>query len=90
MYEKGDRVELVRTSDAHTKLVPGSKGTVRSLREVQGFRVLGVAWDDGSSLAMLIDEGDMVKKLPPMAPPRTHPARDHRPTSNGLPRGDER
>ena len=43
----GDRIVLVRTSDLHTRLVPGTAGTVTGYDTRLGQ--LAVAWDDGST-----------------------------------------
>ncbi|TQE33048.1 DUF4314 domain-containing protein [Streptomyces ipomoeae] len=60
MYEAGQRVELVATSDPYTALRPGDQGTVRALHpaDTLGGRRLDVNWDSGSNLTLLLDEGD--------------------------------
>ncbi|MEU6475365.1 DUF4314 domain-containing protein [Streptomyces sp. NPDC047017] len=58
-YKKGDRVALVHTTDPHTELQPGDEGTVR--RYDAGLSTLRVAWDSGSTLSMLLDDGDEVR-----------------------------
>ena len=58
-YSPGDRIELLHTDDEYTKLRPGSLGTIEAVYE--GGDVLAVAWDDGSSLSMLLDAGDQVR-----------------------------
>lgn len=64
VFERGDRVELVYTSDPHTRLVPGDLGTVyRQSSDGDGRRTVSISWDSGSSLAMLIDEGDDIRKV---------------------------
>lgn len=60
---RGDRVRLVYTSDAHTRLTPGDEGTVTYTRHDGMGRVVGVNWDTGSGLAILLDEGDAVEKV---------------------------
>jgi hypothetical protein len=57
-YKRGDRVALDRTSDPHTRLVPGDTGTVTGYDP--RLAQLGVRWDSGSSLSMLLAEGDQV------------------------------
>jgi hypothetical protein len=59
--ERGTRVELVHTSDPHTRLRPGARGTTGRYSELGG---LSVAWDDGSRLSLLPDEGDTWRILP--------------------------
>ncbi|MDG4803646.1 DUF4314 domain-containing protein [Micromonospora sp. WMMD980] len=66
-YRRGDRVVLAHTSDPHTRLRPGDEGTIRRY-EPHG-QVLDVAWDNGSTLSLLLGESDRVRRLP--AP---HPA----------------
>ncbi|WP_435058503.1 DUF4314 domain-containing protein [Streptomyces sp. bgisy060] len=66
MYVRGDRVELVATTDPHTALAPGDRGTVRVLHPANalGGRRLDVDWDSGSRLTLLLDEGDQVRPAP--------------------------
>ncbi|MDQ0602036.1 hypothetical protein QF037_006381 [Streptomyces canus] len=58
-YKQGDRIALVHTTDAHTELEPGDEGTVR--RFDTGLSILSVNWDSGSTLSMLLDQGDEVR-----------------------------
>ena len=60
----GDRVELVSTSDEYTRLQPGDRGTVTHVRysEYAGTQI-AVKWDSGSTLTMLPDEGDRIRKV---------------------------
>jgi hypothetical protein len=60
-YQHGDRIVLVLTSDPHTRLVPGTTGTVTDYDTPSGR--LDVTWDDGSTLAMLLHDGDQVRPL---------------------------
>jgi hypothetical protein len=60
-YQRGDRIVLVHTGDPHTRLVPGTAGTVTGYDARLGQ--LAVAWDDGSTLAMLLHDGDQVRPL---------------------------
>jgi hypothetical protein len=60
--ERGTRIELVHTSDLHTRLRPGDQGTTTGRYSELGG--LSVAWDDGSRLALLPDEGDAWRVLP--------------------------
>ncbi|MFF2571053.1 DUF4314 domain-containing protein [Streptomyces sp. NPDC058084] len=64
-YMQGDRVRLVRTADEHTGLQAGDQGTVHAYHPAGpiGGRMLDVTWDSGSTLSMLLDEGDAVRKL---------------------------
>ncbi|MFF9265772.1 DUF4314 domain-containing protein [Streptomyces longwoodensis] len=61
-FTRGQRVELTATSDPHTELRPGARGTVRRLHPADGLggRRLDVDWDSGSRLTLLLDEGDSV------------------------------
>ena len=53
-YPAGCRVELVRMNDPYnTKLVPGSKGTVRAVDDIG---TIHVDWDCGSSLGVVFGE----------------------------------
>jgi hypothetical protein len=62
-FERGDRVVLEYTDDPHTKLRPGDEGTVT--RYAPGLGQLDVNWDSGSTLSMLLDEGDRVRLVTP-------------------------
>jgi hypothetical protein len=62
-FERGDRVALERTDDPDTRLRPGDEGTVTRYDPELGQ--LGVQWDSGSTLSMLLDEGDRVRLIAP-------------------------
>jgi hypothetical protein len=62
-YQRGDRVALVRTDDPDTQLVPGDEGTVT--RWDPALSQLGVRWDSGSTLSMLLGDGDQVRLIAP-------------------------
>jgi Domain of unknown function (DUF4314) len=53
-WAPGQRIELVATSDPHTRLRPGDRGTVVRYHPAIGH--LDVRWDDGSTLSLLADE----------------------------------
>jgi Domain of unknown function (DUF4314) len=59
----GDRVELVATDDPYTRLRPGDRGTVTGVREVPE-PTIHVQWDNGSTLSVLPEAGDHIRKLP--------------------------
>ncbi|MEU4217188.1 DUF4314 domain-containing protein [Actinoplanes sp. NPDC026623] len=58
VYLPGQRIVLIHTSDPHTRLRPGTTGTVR--RHDQQANTVAIAWDDGSTLSMLLDDGDRI------------------------------
>lgn len=60
-YQPGDRVALVCTDDPYTKLRLGDEGTVT--RWDPQLCQLSIKWDSGSTLAMLLDMGDEVRKV---------------------------
>jgi hypothetical protein len=60
-FERGDRVALEHTDDPDTRLRPGDEGTVT--RYHTSLAQLDVRWDSGSTLSMLLDEGDRVRLL---------------------------
>jgi len=62
-FERGDRVALEFTDDPHTRLRPGDEGTVT--RYAPKLRQLDVNWDSGSTLAMLVNDGDRVRLITP-------------------------
>jgi hypothetical protein len=50
-------ITLIHTSDPHTKLKSGDKGTLRFSRvDPWGDRVISVNWDSGSSLSLISGE----------------------------------
>jgi hypothetical protein len=64
-FERGDRVALEYTDDPHTRLRPGDEGTVTRYAPGLGKGQLDVSWDSGSTLAMLLDDGDRVRLITP-------------------------
>ncbi|WP_328463579.1 DUF4314 domain-containing protein [Actinoplanes sp. NBC_00393] len=90
VYLPGQRVVLIHTSDPHTRLEPSALGTVR--RHDLQSNTVAVAWDDGSTLAMLLDDGDRITlshgphTSPADAPEEESPARADNPTRQGFER----
>jgi hypothetical protein len=66
-YQRGDRIALEHTTDPYTRLTPGTQGTVTGYDGRLGQ--LAVAWDDGSTLSMLLRDGDQVRLIAPARPP---------------------
>ncbi len=66
-FERGDRVALEHTDDPHTRLRPGDEGTVTRYAPGLGKGQLDVRWDSGSTLSMLLDDGDRVRLITPAA-----------------------
>ena len=62
-FERGDRVALEHTDDPDTRLRPGDEGTVT--RYDPGLGQLDVRWDSGSTLSMLLNDGDRVRLITP-------------------------
>ena len=60
-YQRGDRIALEYTGDPHTRLQPGDEGTVTGYDPRLGQ--LSVRWDSGSTLAMLLLDGDRVRLI---------------------------
>ncbi|MFC0531332.1 DUF4314 domain-containing protein [Phytohabitans kaempferiae] len=58
-YREHDRVVLDHTHDSHTRLRAGAEGTVQRYQPRQ--HTVYVRWDDGSSLAVLLDAGDRIR-----------------------------
>jgi hypothetical protein len=52
----GDRVRLVFTTDPHTRLKAGDKGTVSVVHRVGATWQIHVRWDSGSTLSLVSDE----------------------------------
>ena len=63
-FQRGDRVALEHTDDPHTRLRPGDEGIVIRYDPEPGQ--LNVRWDSGSTLAMLLDDGDRVRLVTPV------------------------
>ncbi|CRK56936.1 hypothetical protein [Alloactinosynnema sp. L-07] len=59
-FQKKDRVELVNTTDAHTDLKPGDQGTVTF---VDDMGTVHIRWDNGSSLGMSTQDGDVIARI---------------------------
>ncbi len=49
----GDRIELVSTSDPHTELRPGDRGTVELVDDIG---TVHINWDSGSRLGLVPGE----------------------------------
>ena len=62
-YRRGDRIALEYTADPHTRLQPGDQGTVTGYDPK--LAQLAVRWDSGSTLAMLLHDGDRVRLITP-------------------------
>jgi len=62
-FRRGDRVALEHTDDPDTRLRPGDEGTVT--RYAPGPGQLDVRWDSGSTLSMLLHDGDRVRLVIP-------------------------
>jgi Domain of unknown function (DUF4314) len=73
VFTPGDRVELVATNDPYTRLRPGDRGTVTSVTD-RPQPTINIQWDNGSTLAILPDAGDLVSLLPVDDPPPPSPA----------------
>ncbi|MEV0005657.1 DUF4314 domain-containing protein [Micromonospora sp. NPDC050980] len=58
IYQPGQRVALVHTSDPYTWLRPEDTGTVR--RHDQRHNLVEITWDSGSTLSMCLDAGDRI------------------------------
>ena len=86
VFSPGDRVELVATNDPYTRLRPGDRGTVTSVTDSPEPTV-DIAWDNGSTLAILPDAGDRIRLLPsnPADPPPNSPAMPRDPTQPRYP-----
>ena len=55
--KKGDRIKLMHCADPHTRLQRGTLGTVTRV-DPRFPDTIHVKWDDGSTLSLLLDEGD--------------------------------
>ena len=66
-YRRGDRIALEYTADPHTRLQPGDQGTVTGYDPK--LSQLSVRWDSGSTLAMLLHDGDRVRLITPTSTP---------------------
>lgn len=57
IYKKGDRVHLFKMK-GEPQLRPGSLGTIRFVDDAGQIHV---SWDNGSSLALILNEDEFVK-----------------------------
>ena len=84
-FSPGDRVELVATNDPYTRLRPGDRGTITSVAD-RPEPTIDIAWDNGSTLAILPDAGDRIRLLPgDDDPPPSTPAMPEDPTQPRYP-----
>lgn len=58
-YPAGCRVELISMNDPYSRLVPGDRGTVKSVDDIG---TIFVNWDNGSGLG-IVHGVDYIKKL---------------------------
>lgn len=58
----GDRLELVAMGEDPRPLEPGTTGIVVHLCDTAGFEQIGVAWENGRTLALL-PEADRWRRL---------------------------
>ena len=58
-YPVGTRVSLVRMNDVDPVAI-GTKGTVKY---VDDAGTIHVTWDDGRTLGVVLEDGDMVEKI---------------------------
>lgn len=56
----GDRIELVEMLNDPYPIIPGTRGTVTSIRHFDDWSQVSVKWDNGRSL-MLVLPGDKFK-----------------------------
>jgi hypothetical protein len=87
-FTPGDRVELVATTDPYTRLRPGDRGTVTSVT-TSPEPTIAVQWDDGSTLAVLPNAGDQLRRLPTDPPPTTPASSPPTPEDPAQPRYPE-
>jgi hypothetical protein len=67
-FTPGDRVELVATTDLSTRLRPGDRGTIIRVSD-HPEPSIDIHWDDGSTLTILPDAGDRIRRIPSADPP---------------------
>jgi hypothetical protein len=58
-YRPGDRVALVHCTDTATRLKAGDLGTVR---RVDSLGTIHVDWDSGSTLGIILEAGDRIRR----------------------------
>ena len=83
-FTSGDRVELVATTDPYTRLRPGDRGTIAHVAD-RPEPTVEVQWDNGSTLAILPDAGDRIRRLPHDHPSPGTPATAEDPTQPRYP-----
>ena len=65
VFEPGERVELVKTTNTYSNLEPGAQGEVGS---VDDAGVIHVNWDSGEQVDILPSAGDIIKPVDPTSP----------------------
>lgn len=60
-YRPGDRIAFEETGDQSTRLRPGDEGTVTRYDPADAR--LDVRWDSGSTLSVLLNDGDRVRLI---------------------------
>jgi hypothetical protein len=86
VFTPGDRVELVATNDPYTRLRPGDRGTITRVADTPE-PTIDIAWDNGSTLAILPEAGDRIRLLPgdDADPPPSTPAMPEDPSQPRYP-----
>jgi hypothetical protein len=74
IYQPGQRIRLIHTSDPHTDLRPGDLGTV--LHHNVDTHTVQIAWDSGSTLSMLLEHGDRITTADTTRPAAVEQAED--------------
>lgn len=80
-FQRGDRIALEYTADPYTQLQPGDQGTVTGYESSLGQ--LNIRWDSGSTLAMLLHDGDQVRLVTPASGQAASPGRPPGPPPAG-------
>ncbi|SER27688.1 protein of unknown function [Faunimonas pinastri] len=60
MFNRGDRIELVKMDDDPCPIPPGTRGTIRDLRPMGRNTQVWIDWDIPRSLACIIPPDELV------------------------------
>ena len=61
-YQIGDRIELVRMGPDPDPIESGARGTIDHIAVFQGSTQIGVDWDNGRALLLILPE-DIIRKI---------------------------
>jgi len=61
-FKVGDRIELIQMGPDPDPVEPGARGTIDHIGTFQGHTQIGVDWDNGRALLVILPE-DTIRKI---------------------------